>query len=328
MSTEAGDWQPTLDAVHQIPGTTYQQPAKKTFEELESQTQFFRRRYSADVAVGLGAVDDGDDFDPWAWLSDYSGGIADSITAHTEAIANLELVSAAVTTTPAYVSDIEDMATVPRFAVSSTAFGGSRPKFIDILTTPDVGGGGGAISVHYRVPATIRPDVVVGSSQGHIYYTPIVVDRNGTVGKMRWIVGADTSIFSIDYYEMALCVYNPANGNLEKVWGSGNIKDAEASTTTIGEVVIDMGISQTCQPGQILFAAHQQTAPGVLQTARRLAVAPSVDTARADTLLDACCYVAVSHSQGIPSSISFASLTGENRFIPWTSVSVTPLVEP
>jgi hypothetical protein len=265
------------------------------------------------------------------------GAAADQIsewaTAQTEAIANLEEIIAAVNTTPAYVSDLDDMATVPRFAVSTVALQTSStpPKYTDILDYMQVNGGSIA-RLHYRITPTILPEVTLFSSLGHIYYTPIVADRIGIVEKIRWIVGSDTSIFSIDYYEVALCVYNPATGNIEKVWGSGNIKDAEADVGNPGTppaealitmLVAGLPINQQCTPGQVLFFAHQQTAPGGLQSPRRLAVAPVPNMDRNVPLLDAWCYVAEDHTQGIPSSISLASLTRENRFIPYGAVTVS-----
>lgn len=252
----------------------------------------------------------------------------ETITEHTEAIANLETVAAATNVTAAWVSDLEDMATIPRALVETVALTGnsSAPKFRDVLNYDSVSSSGTSeYRLHRGVCPTIRPEKVTGVSQGHIYYTPIIVDRHGTVDRMRWIVGADTSLFSINYYEMSLCVYNPANGNVEKVWGSGDIKDGAADTTTLGEVYVSMGIDQECTPGQILFVAHQQTAPSVLQVTRRFAAVAQLNKARTVPLLDAACYVADDYSQGIPSSISFASLTRENRFLPFGAVSVNAI---
>lgn len=330
--TQPDNWERIFEEVHKVPGSGNQQPAKKTLQAIEEETNRVRRRYAADVAVSLGGTETGEDWDPFGWLFDWSTGIFDqftnlddSVTANTEAIAVLEEIAAAVNTTPAYVSDVDNMATIPRGMVSVTGFHNttlSRPKYQDFLTYLDLTNSANRYA-YFGVPPVFKPKVVTGTSKGHIYYTPIVVDRTGTVGEMRWIAGADTSVFSINYYEVALCVYNPATGDLEKVWGSGNIKDAEADTTTIGEVVIDMGISQTCEPGQILFAAHQQTAPGGLQVPRRFAAVPEPPLARTVPLLDAWCFVAEDYTQGIPSAIDFASLTRENRFVPWMSVSVS-----
>lgn len=312
-------WQQTFEAARKIPGPTKQNPGRKTAADIAAATELARKRYAADIAVAFGGVDTGADFDPLEYL----GNVAESITEHTEAIASLEAIAAAVNTTAAYVSDIDGMATIPRSSLSVMGWAPSdlavRPKYVDILASVNVSASPRGF---YGVPPVFKPTVASGVSNGHIYYAPIVVDRTGTVGSMSWIAGADTSILSINYYEMALCIYNPDTGDLEKVWGSGDVKDAQGATITMGEVSIDMGIDQVCQPGQILFAAHQQTAPSVLQDARRIAAAPTPPLARSTPLLDAWCHVAPAHPQGIPSAIDFASLTRENRFVPWMSVSV------
>lgn len=249
--------------------------------------------------------------------------VGETITEHTAAIANLNAVAAATNTTVAYVGDIQDMVTAPRVDLRTLGVNDGRKAQIitDFLAASS--------DLAWMMPI-ILPPYVFSSSVGNIYYSPIVVDRHGTVDKIRWIVGGDTSIFSIDYYEIALCVYNPDTLAIEKVWGSGNIKDAEASTTTLAEVAISMGIDQECSPGQVLFFAHQQTAPGLFQNTRAFAAVPQGNVGRpASMLLDAACYKAVNHSQGIPSTIDLSALTRENKFIPWGAVSVlSPVVEP
>ena len=324
--TEGPDWGPTFKRVAQVPGKSASGGKQQITEgDLFTRQAEINRRSAANLAVAHGAVDTGPDFDPWDWFSGWSTGLSDAITANTDAIANLEEIAAATNVTAAWVSDLEDMATIPRALVKTYALTGnsSAPKFRDVLDYDSVSSSGTSeYRLHRGVCPTIRPEKVGLVSQGHIYYTPIIVDRSGTVDKMRWIVGADTSLFSINYYEMALCVYNPDTGNVEKVWGSGDIKDGAADTTTLAEVYVSMGISQTCTPGQVLFVAHQQTAPSLLQVTRRFAAVDQLNKARTVPLLDAACYVAEDHSQGIPSSISFASLTRENRFLPYAAVSV------
>lgn len=266
-------------------------------------------------------------------LSYWATGIGLQLTEHTEAIASLADI-AGVPATQAWVSDIDDMATIARASVTSTALtgNGSAPKYCDVLDHDSVSSSGTSeYRLHRRVCPTFKPEAATGSSLGDIYYVPIVADRKARTQNMRWIAGADTSIFSINYYEMALCVYNPSNGNIEKVWGSGNIKDAEADTTTLGEVAKAMSTIAApdgdCSPGQILFAAHQQTAPGLFQSTRRVAAVPEPNIDRTVPLLDAWCYIAPNYTQGIPSSIAFEDLTRESRFVPWVSVSAIAIPE-
>lgn len=318
--TEGPEWQPIIDAVSKEPSS---KPKKRlTEQDLQDRNREINRRNAANLAVAHGAVDTGDDFDPWDWFSGWSNGITTQLTENTEAIANLSDIAAATNTTVAYVGDLEDMVSFPRSDLQ--ILGGLSPKYLDFLDGFTFSCADASHNHGWYMSAcpTIVPPKTLGSSIGDVYYTPIIVDRNGTVDKLRWVVGPDDGLVSINYYEMALCVYNPSTLNVEKVWGSGNIKDGDSDTTTMKEVAISMGISQACTPGQLLFVAHQQVAPGALQSPRRYAAKPQAGIARPGLLLDAASYVAQDYSQGIPSSISFASLTRENRFIPWAAVSV------
>lgn len=314
------DWGPTFTEIRRVPGGSQR---RLTLEDIRQWQDVTRTRYAADIAVSAGAVDTGDDFDPFGWLADLFSGISTSITENTAAIATLQDIAAATNVTAAYVSDLDDMATVPRAMVVCDAIADSstKPKYRDVLDFDHVDNSQD-VYLHRGVTPTFAPVKVNLVSQGHIYYTPIVVDRTGVVDKLRWIVGADNTLLSINYYEMALCGYDPGSGDLVKIWGSGDIKDGAADSTTLAEVAVSMGIFQECTPGQILFVAHQQTAPSLLQVTRRMACVAQANRNRTVPLLDAACYVAENHSQGIPSSISFASLTREKRFIPWASISV------
>lgn len=273
--------------------------------------------------------------------------LQDQINTNSAAIANLEEVGAASSTTPAYVADIQDMATVPRSQLVSMSVAASGS-----LTTGSAGNGStSSVTVStlgsshsHTGPAHTHPIVshshdtsivmpkykpdnyanILGQYVSKVDYTPIVVDRAGVVKKLRWIVGNDDSIFSINAYYMALCVYNPSNGNIEKVWDSGDIKSGAANTTNLQETEIDMGIDQHCTPGQILFVAHQQIAGDILMsTTRSFAAVPQAGIGRPSTLLlDACSYQTSSRVGSIPSSVALSSLTRINTRIPWAAVSV------
>lgn len=244
------------------------------------------------------------------------------LTEHTEAIARLDEIAAAAPTTVAYVGDLQDMVTVPRSQLVIVGLSGNKGADLSAPLNP-------ASTLWGRSMPYIRPGI-----NGDIHYVPIVTDRHGIPDKIRWIAGADASINSGQYYEVALCIYNPTNGNVEKVWGSGNIKDTYANTSTLAELEIDMGLDdgpdpQEIEPGQLLFFAHQQYANGFGMDTRAFAAAPQASVGRPSTLLlDAACYIADDYSQGIPSSISLASLTRVNAYIPWGAISVKSLPVP
>lgn len=320
--TNPDSWDSIFERVGKVPGSTKQQPAKKTVQALQDEARFRQDRHVADVAVALGGVDEDEPGWGWSWLSDWSTNVEQNLTLNTEAIVELQDVQASMNTTLAYVGDEEQMVSVPRSQLTIPTIGGSStpPKARNLLDPVEFVYSG---VYHHSVLPVFRPDVVIGETEGTIYYVPIIADRKGQVEGITWVGGADTSIFSIDYYEVALCVYNPDTGDIEKAWGSGNIKDTYASVADPDEIFMSIGTPQGCTPGQILFAAFQQTAPGGLQTARYVGAAPAVDIARTSAaLIDAWCFTAVDHSQGIPSSIDFSSLGRENRFIPWAGLRV------
>ncbi|MDZ7886541.1 MAG: hypothetical protein U5N53_28215 [Mycobacterium sp.] len=311
-------------------GTSVGGSLPATPEQMKKSSRNLAGGFLRDVAVAVGKVVSsvGDLFEnAFEALSDWAFDVDVTLTEHTEAIARLDDIAAAANTTVAYVGDLQDMVTIGRGQLVCVGVEGAKGQ--NVLSEVDVGTrtSGGDVTALNDLWVRSMPYVRPGAS-GNIYYVPIVTDRHGVPDKIRWIGGTDNSIFSGTYYEVALCGYNPTTGNLEKVWGSGNIKDTYANTSTLAEIQIDMGldeedVAQHIKPGQLLFWCHQQYANGFGQSARSIAAAPQANVARpSGLLLDAACYVAPDFSQGIPSSISFASLTRENRFIPWGAVSV------
>ncbi|AZS07295.1 minor tail protein [Gordonia phage Dorito] len=268
--------------------------------------------------------------DPGGWFSGFLdfGGMNNRLEEVEEAIADLGDVAAASPVTPLYAADINDMPTCSRDDLVrwvATSHNHSSGSYSASTTTGNVTGSSGSTTVSLTpAPATYKPAAPTGSSSAPVDYTPIPVDRRGVVKKLRWRVGNDTSLFGIDAYYMALCVYDPADGLIKKVWDAGNIKDGVANTTTLTEVGVDMGIDQVCTPGQILFVAHQQIAPGLFQETRTYACKPqpSGAAARPGQLLDAWYFRTPGNVGSIPSSVSLASLSRRNDCIPWAAVEV------
>jgi hypothetical protein len=329
MAQTPPDWvtnTPSTPAIHNSPSqaggapTNPYTPAQAQNAGNQLLEQFLKQVVQAIVGIFVPPANPTMTGAAFAQLFNWGASTQATLTAHTSAIANLNSISAASHTTQAYVADIQDMATCPRANLVQTVIvdaGFPAPKSVDARGSRfNVGSTGGSFDVDVSLPCIFPVSTTV-------YYTPIVVDRVGTLGKLRWIAGADTSIFSINYYEVALCAYNPSNGNIEKVYGSGDIKGTTASTTTLAEVELDMGLSQTTTAGQVLFVAHQQVWLGFFQAPRAFAAQPYGGIGRPSTLLlDAACYSVNLGTQGIPSSVSLASLTRENTFIPWGAVSV------
>lgn len=241
-----------------------------------------------------------------------------------EAITRLEDVAIFAPVTPSYVSDVQDMASCSRNACKTISINsaGSMSCSDSVHSHP----------AHSHsatwVPATYSPERyanISGIYQSPVDYVPIVVDRKGVVDKLRWKTGADDSIFGIDAYYMALCVYNKTTGAIEKVWDSGNIKDTTANVSgSSREVELAMDIDQECTPGQLLFVAHQQIAPGAFQSTRSIGCEPLSGDGRPSSLapLDGAMLRTPGRYGSIPSTIQASTLTRLNTQQLWAAVSV------
>lgn len=88
--TAPDSWEALFAAAQTIPGSTRQQPAQKTVQALQEEAQRQRRSYAADIAVSMGAVDTGDDFDPYEWFAENVEGNTDAIDALDTRVTSLE----------------------------------------------------------------------------------------------------------------------------------------------------------------------------------------------------------------------------------------------
>lgn len=271
-----------------------------------------------------------------AELQSFIASLTTAITTNTEAIAELEDIAPATPVTPAYVADIDDMASCARGELIewyATSSGGSHSHSYDAsgggssFATTGNSSPGVTVNVLSRTPL-FTPDVQKDpfGTGGKVYYWPIVADRKGHASLLHWNVGEDSSLLDIVEYNMALCVYNPVNGNIEKVWDSGNLASSLSATTTAQEAEIDMALTEAqgaVTPGQILFVAHRQRAQGLLMQPRSIAYAPRTTRQRpASNLLRAPSYVTPAYYTGIPSSIALSSLTYVLNRLPWSGIKV------
>ena len=209
-----------------------------------------------------------------------------------DAVADLSAFVAAAKATQAYTGNYNDMVTVPRSLLAP-----ALPSFSPAVQKSSPG-------------------------SGTIYFTPIISDRSGSLDKFRLIAGTDSS--SIDGYYIALMVYDIPAGKFRTLWNPGDIKGSIGSARS--EVSISMGLTGAAAqiaPGQVLIAAHQQSAPGMGQTARSVVWVPQPGVARTSDVLLPGCYWRTSGNvtPGIPSEVDVSSLVSENGGIPWYAVS-------
>lgn len=249
------------------------------------------------------------------------GGLKTQTADNAAAIQQLENLLSASAPTPAWVSNLTDMASVPRAllmpVVTDTASAGSMS-----CSDASHSHSGHTHGVNTGMPS-YKPTAnnVLDNSTGSIYFTPIIADRTGKLDKLRFITGPDSLLYSIDEYYLALFGYNPMNGNLEKLWQSDNLKNSIGDDRA--EIEISMGLNATVQPAQILFVAHMQRQPLLGGSTRRVAAVLQPGVSRpSSVLLRASCYQLNSQT-GIAASYSLSSLSMNNDYIPWYAISVT-----
>lgn len=248
------------------------------------------------------------------------GGMRTTQIAHGEAIVELQDIASSSVPTPAWVSNLTDMATVPRALLipsditGSTASGGSG----------DTSHSHGAGSLALTGVPSYKPTAnnVLGNSTGTIYFTPIVADRTGYADKLRFITGPDSLLFSIDEYWLALFVYDPTDGNLKKVWQSANLKNDVGTARAEIEISMNLDMDQVVTPAQVLFVAHMQRQPSIGGSTRTVAAVRQGGVSRpSSVLLQSPCYLLNSQTS-IGSSYALSSLLGVNDIIPWYAISV------
>ncbi|QFG13150.1 minor tail protein [Gordonia phage SteamedHams] len=246
------------------------------------------------------------------------GGLSAQSADNAAAIQQLENLLQSAAPTPSWVSNLTDMATVPRALLIPSDITGSTGS-------SDGSGSHSHSSGSLKLSGcpSYKPvaNNVFGNSTGTIYFTPIVADRTGQLDKLRFITGADSLLYSIDEYYLALFGYNPMNGNIEKLWQSSNLKEDIGSDRA--EIEISMGLSATVQPAQVLFVAHMQRQPALGGSTRTVAAVPQGGVSRpSSVLLRASCYELPGQT-GIAASYALSSLSLNNNYIPWYAISVT-----
>lgn len=244
---------------------------------------------SAAAAVGI----------RWAQVDNHEEVIA-------EQAAQLVVLSEALqasAVTQAWVSlDVDDLVTFPRILLG-----------LGVGSTPD-----GQVNQGLQLS---RPGKAV------LELAPMPVNRGGSrPRRLKMITGGGWSLFGIDAWYVGLYVLDK-NGStnrndwlLRKVWDGGDRKDSLVSGAT--EYAFDMGTGLgELFPGQILFGAQLQIAPGLAQNTRPRAAIPQAGIAQAaTTLLDAGMYTARNQS-GLASTLDFSALTRDNDVLSWMAVT-------
>lgn len=240
------------------------------------------------------------------------------------ALANVAELKAAAVATQAWVSNLNDVVTVPRALLIPAVYDNSHDHgsgtYSANTTSGTVSGSSSSTSISGSLPF-YKPvaNNSLGNSTGSVYFTPIVSDRNGTAKKLRFITGPDSFAFKIDEYWLALYSFDTATKNLSQIWASSNLKDSIGTARAEVELTIP---DVPLVPSSIVFVGHMQRQPSLGGSTRNVAAVPQGGITRpASVLLRASCYQLASQT-AMPTSVNLDSLTFNNNYIPWYALSV------
>lgn len=268
-------------------------------------------------------------------LSTANSAAADAAAAQA-AINDLSENMAALQVTQVYESlSQHDIVSFPRYTLglgtdSSTSTTGSHTHSVSGTTGTASGSGSHSHSFsetssssgsHSHSIAWEMPTALPG--KGTVGYVPLFANRFCRPRRLKLITGSTGwSLFNIDYWYVALCVYNPSTGNVEKVWDGG---DRKSEITTAAKLhAFDMGVLNDIAPGTILFGAQLQNA-GLIVSTRPIAALwqPGLQDPSAELLTAP--FYQLGGQTSIPSSVPLSSLSANNNTLPWMGVGVDPV---
>lgn len=89
MTDLSGDWAETFEAIKRPTGKSSTKNTRVGLEQIEEWQSFQHERTGADVAVAVGGVDTGDDFDGWGHVAEWAGNVGEGIADAGSKVGNL-----------------------------------------------------------------------------------------------------------------------------------------------------------------------------------------------------------------------------------------------
>lgn len=267
------------------------------------------------------------DFKDWfGGLVSWQGNKDAQVSANTAAINDLSSDMQALGVTQLWASlSSNDIVSFPRILLGLDI--SERTGNYTVSGTTGSGGASGGSHTHSFNDGSHSHTMVhtmgtISPGKGSIAYVPMIVDRFCRPRYFKLITGsAGWSFFSIDFWKIALCVYNPNTGNVEKVWDGGDRKSELSSARKL--YAWDMGTLGNVSPGTILFGCQVQNA-GLVVNTRPIGGLwqPDLDDPSSGLLQSQ--FYRLSGND-IPSSVALSSLTIDRDSIPWMGVGVEPI---
>lgn len=347
--TDGPDWAETLNAVKKVPGKGRTKNDRLGMDQVAQWQEFQQQRTGADVAVAVGAVDTGDDFDGWGavteWASNTVGniqgvlngivrgwrGIPDAVGSADDVqvilgearqvqfgLITLGDLSAASKNAPFWVSPnpFEDV-----------SFPRSQLQAVPTYTlTGSTASGGAGDAAHTHGVGTLT--VVAGTPTRPLYTIPAgtlalgavrvgtdVADSTGVVrNTVRFIAGGDTPSGAL---LCGLYKIDPTTGTTTLVYDFGDVSDEVDTGPKLYECSLEMTADITAEAGELFQI-------GLLPIGASFTVAgiPRSEIVPDPVIYPQAATELVSGQSSLPSSVTDASMTHTATHRIWVSLGV------
>lgn len=347
--TDGPDWAETLSAVKKVPGKGRTKNDRLGMDQVAQWQEFQQQRTGADVAVAVGAVDTGDDFDGWGavteWASNTVGniqgvlngivrgwrGIPDAVGSADDVqvilgearrvqfgMITLGDLSAASKNVPFWVSSnpFEDVS-FPRSQLQAV------PVYTITGTTAEADGsttlhshGVGSLALSKGTPLRPLYTIPAGTlALGAVRVGTDVADSMGVVrNTVRFIAGGDTPGGAL---LCGLYKIDPTTGTTTLVYDFGDVSNEVDTGSKLYECSLEMTADITAEAGELFQI-------GLLPIGASFTVAgiPRSEIVPDPVIYPQAATELVSGQSSLPSSVTDASMTHTATHRIWVSLGV------
>lgn len=229
--TEGPEWDETLAAVGRPVGGNSTKNKRLSLQEIGEWKNFEQQRTGADVAVSLGAVDTGDDFDGYGWLAENA---ADPIAGYPAVRSDLDLVFGEIQQVQFGLITLADLASTRRrvpYWVSPNPF--EYVSFPRALVKRDDG----------TKPVFTIPD-------GTLALGAVTIEEDTTNNQVRFIAGGNTPPTHV---YVGLWKVDQVTGDLTLVYNFGDVRSDIDTGSLTYEVALEMSEDMLLDAGEIMM---------------------------------------------------------------------------
>lgn len=328
--TDGPDWAETLAAIKNPPGKSAVGNTRPGMDQVKVWQEFQQQRTGADVAVALGGVDTGDDYDGWGHVTEWGSGIVGNIQGVLNGIVR------GWRGTPDAVGSAEDVQVIlgearrVQFGLITLGDLSAAPKNAPFWVSPnpfeDVSFPRSQLQAIPAAGTPLRPLYTIPAGTlalGAVRVGTDVADSTGVVrNAVRFIAGGDTPGGAL---LCGLYKLDPTTGTTTLMYDFGDVSDEVDTGAKLYECSLEMTADITAEAGELFQI-------GLLPIGASFTVAgiPRSEIVPDPVIYPQAATELVSGQSSLPSSVTDASMDHSATHRIWVSlgVALTDTVQP